>query len=59
MQEIDVVKKGSSAWVWIVIALAVVALVLWMMMSGDRTPQTGRALMPVMESVSAAAVLAA
>jgi bacteriorhodopsin len=41
MADIDVVKKGSSTWLWIVIALVVLALILWYMMSGDPAPQTG------------------
>lgn len=41
MADIDVVKKGSSTWLWIVIALVVLALILWFMMSGDPAPQTG------------------
>ena len=59
MQEMDVVKKGSATWIWVVIALAVVALVLWMTMSGNRTSQTGRRLAPVEDSVPAATALAA
>jgi hypothetical protein len=43
MEQIDVVKKGSTAWVWIVIAIAAVALLLWLMMGGGNpTPQTGQ-----------------
>lgn len=41
MADIDVVKKGSGSWLWIVIALVVLALILWFMMSGDPAPQTG------------------
>ena len=41
MADIDVVKKGSSTWLWIVIALVVLALILWFVMSGDPAPQTG------------------
>ena len=41
MADIDVVKKGSSAWVWVLLALALVAVVLWFVMSGDSTPQAG------------------
>ena len=41
MADIDVVKKGSSSWLWIVIALVVLALILWFVMSGDPAPQTG------------------
>jgi len=43
MADIDVVKKGSRTWLWIVIALAVV-LILWWVMSrpanGTRTTQS-------------------
>ena len=31
MADIDVVKKGSRAWVW-VLMLIVLALILWMML---------------------------
>ena len=41
MADIDVVKKGSSSWLWIVIALVVLALILWFVMRGDPAPQTG------------------
>ena len=43
MQQIDVVKKGSMAWLWIVIALAAIAILLWVMMGGDNpTTTTGQ-----------------
>jgi len=55
MQEIDVVKKGSMAWLWIVIALAAVAILLWVMLGGDaRTTTTGQILdRAVLEALSA------
>ena len=41
MADIDVVKKGSRAWIWVVLALAVI-LVLWFVFAGNRnTTQTG------------------
>jgi hypothetical protein len=36
MADIDVVKKGSHVWLWIVLAI-VIALVLWYVMAGSRT----------------------
>lgn len=39
MADIDVVKKGSRAWLWVVVLL-VLALVVWFMMAGSNT-QTG------------------
>ena len=41
MADIDVVKKGSSSWLWIVIALVVLAIILWFVMRGDPVPQAG------------------
>ena len=41
MADIDVVKKGSSSWLWIVIALVVLAIILWFVMRGDAVPQAG------------------
>lgn len=43
MADIDVVKKGSRAWVWILM-LVVLALILWFVMAGSNTPQTGSML---------------
>ena len=45
MADIDVVKKGSNLWLWIVLAI-VIALVLWYVMagSGARPSQTGMLL---------------
>jgi hypothetical protein len=40
MADIDVVKKGSRVWLW-VLMLVVLALVLWFAMAGSNTPQTG------------------
>jgi hypothetical protein len=41
MADIDVVKKGSHTWLWIMLAI-VIALILWFVLSGSRgTPQTG------------------
>lgn len=60
MQDMDVVKKGSSAWLWILIALAAVALVLWLAMGGtDQAPRTGQLLAPALERMAAMAVLRA
>ena len=39
MAEIDVVKKGSKAWVWILLAIAVL-LALWFLMAGNNPPRT-------------------
>jgi len=41
MADIDVVKKGSHTWLWILLAI-VIALILWFVLSGSgRTAQTG------------------
>jgi len=42
MADIDVVKKGSHVWLWIILAI-VVALILWYVLagSGARSQQTG------------------
>ena len=58
MADIDVVKKGSSSLLWIVIGLVVLALIVWFMMSGDTAPQTGAlledALRPLVSSAQVA-----
>lgn len=41
MADIDVVKKGPSSWLWVLVALVVLAAILWFVMSGDSSPQTG------------------
>jgi len=45
MADIDVVKKGSHLWLWIMLAI-VIALILWFVLSGSggRTAQTGMLL---------------
>jgi hypothetical protein len=42
MADIDVVKKGSHLWLWIMLAI-VIALILWFVLAGShgRTAQTG------------------
>jgi len=42
MADIDVVKKGSNVWLWVILAI-VIALVLWYALagSGARSQQTG------------------
>jgi bacteriorhodopsin len=57
MEEIDVVKKGSMAWLWIVLAIAAVALVVWMMMGGNPAPQTGLLLGPAFEPAAVVALV--
>lgn len=56
MQEIDVVKKSSMSWLWILIALAVIAAVLWFVMGGGAsTPRTGELLNPTFQMIASAA----
>jgi hypothetical protein len=40
MADIDVVKKGSRAWVWVLLAILLV-LFLWFLFAGMNTQQTG------------------
>ena len=42
MADIDVVKKGSHTWLWVLLAI-VIALILWFVLSGSHgtTAQTG------------------
>ncbi len=40
MADIDVVKKGSSLWLWIILAM-VIAVALWFMMAGSGTRSNG------------------
>jgi hypothetical protein len=35
MAEINVEKKGGATWLWVLLALAVVALLAWLLFSGD------------------------
>ena len=42
MADIDVVKKGSNTWLFILIALVLLAVILWFLMgSNSDVPQTG------------------
>ena len=61
MQDMDVVKKGSTSWLWIVIALAAEALILWLTMGGGRTrtSQTGQSFAPTTEGDAVTLVAAA
>ena len=40
MADIDVVKKGSNLWLWIVLAM-VIGLALWFMLAGSGTGANG------------------
>jgi hypothetical protein len=42
MADIDVVKRGSRAWIWILVAI-ILAVVLWFMMAGTE-PRVGNRL---------------
>ena len=44
MGDIDVVKKGSRTWLWVVIAL-VIALAVYFMMRGGSGPDVGSLMM--------------
>jgi hypothetical protein len=47
MADIDVVKKGSRAWLWVLIVLAALVL-LWFLMANDggtTVQQTGQRIM--------------
>lgn len=57
MADIDVVKKSSRTWLWVVIALAII-LMLWFMMAGggNSTPRTsldtgGQPLLAALQAV--------
>jgi hypothetical protein len=39
MADIDIVKKSSRTWLWVVLAI-VGALVLWFVIAGTRGPET-------------------
>lgn len=42
MADIDVVKKGSNTWMFVLIALVLLALIIWFVMgAGNDAPQTG------------------
>jgi hypothetical protein len=56
MADIDVVKKGSNTWLWIVLVLAAVALIIWFATARSHAPQTGFNLDNGFESTVAAVV---
>jgi hypothetical protein len=56
MADIDVVKKGSRAWVWVVL-LIVLALILWFVFGMGTTPTTTGQLLDMGQPHLAAAVL--
>jgi len=53
MADIDVVKKGSNTWLWIVLVLAAVALILWFAVARNHAPQTGFRIDNGVESIAA------
>jgi hypothetical protein len=60
MADIDVVKKGSKTWLWVVIAIVIV-LALWFVMGRETTSRVGwqiqeggRPLAAVLHSADAA-----
>jgi hypothetical protein len=54
MAEIDVVKKPSRTWLWVVLAL-VLAVVLWMMFAAGGDSAPAASLRPVLDSMGLAA----
>jgi bacteriorhodopsin len=56
MADIDIVKKGSNTWLWIVLVLAAVALIFWFAVGRNHAPQTGFNIDNGFESISAAIV---
>jgi hypothetical protein len=49
MADIDVVKKGSHLWLWIMLAI-VIALILWFVLSGSQRPaQSGMRFAPTVQ----------
>jgi bacteriorhodopsin len=46
MADIDVVKKSSTAWVWILAAILVIAFIIWFAMGRSTAPQAGFLLHP-------------
>ena len=41
MADIDIVKKGSSTWLWVVIAVVILLAALFFLMRGNSAPGTG------------------
>lgn len=41
MADIDVVKKGSSTWLWVVLAIVLVLLAWWFLMGTNDTTRVG------------------
>ena len=41
MADIDVVKKGPTAWLWIVVGLVALVLSMWLVMGRGEAPRTG------------------
>jgi len=46
MADIDVVKKSSNTWLWILLAIVAVAAIVWFMSSRGTARQTGMRLDP-------------
>lgn len=54
MANLDVVpKRRMAAWVWIVLAIVIVA-VLWLMLGRSSSPQTGSRVRPAAPAAAAA-----
>ena len=53
MADIDVVKKSSNTWLWIVLVVAAIAFILWLAFGRNHAPQTGFRIDNGVESVSA------
>jgi hypothetical protein len=42
MADIDIVPKHRSrAWLWTILAIALLFIIIWLMMSGGNAPRTG------------------
>lgn len=56
MADIDVVKRGSRAWIWWIVAIALVLLFVWLlMMGGDAgTQEMGTPVSELMGALAAA-----
>ena len=55
MADIDVVKKRSNVWIWIIAAIVLVAIVWFVMGRDSRASATGMRTLPPASSVTAAA----
>jgi hypothetical protein len=56
MADIDVVKKGSRTWLWVLLVIAIL-MIVWFMMGATGTPTTGRVIAPLSQPAESVRVV--